>query len=63
MMCRAAFSIARVTAQLSLGLRVSVCALTGQQAGAQTTYTVKPTPKTVAWGHYDAKAELWLGHQ
>ncbi len=27
-----------------------------KQAGAQTTYTLKPTPKTVAWGYYDAKA-------
>src|SRR5215467_2744996 len=23
---------------------------------AQTTHTLKPTPKTVAWGYYDAKA-------
>jgi hypothetical protein len=22
----------------------------------QATYTLKPTPKTVAWGYYDAKA-------
>ena len=27
-----------------------------QQANAQATYTLKPTPKTVAWGYYDAKA-------
>src|SRR5258708_6082819 len=26
------------------------------QIGAQATYTLKPTPKTVAWGYYDAKA-------
>jgi hypothetical protein len=25
-------------------------ALPGQQASAQTTYTLKATPKTVAWG-------------
>src|SRR5260370_31753867 len=25
-------------------------------ASAQVTYTLKPTPKTVAWGYYDAKA-------
>src|SRR6266853_618753 len=25
-------------------------------AAQQTTYTLKPTPKTVAWGYYDAKA-------
>src|SRR5260370_11631807 len=27
-----------------------------RQASAQATDTVKPTPKTVAWGYYDAKA-------
>src|SRR5215471_15496716 len=27
-----------------------------QRASAQATYTLKPTPKTVAWGYYDAKA-------
>ena len=25
-------------------------------ANAQATYTLKATPKTVAWGYYDAKA-------
>src|SRR5437868_8145986 len=29
--------------------------LVAQRAPAQTTYTLKPTPKTVAWGYYDAK--------
>lgn len=28
----------------------------GQRASAQAGYTLKPTPKTVAWGYYDAKA-------
>jgi acetamidase/formamidase len=27
-----------------------------QRARAAATYTLKPTPKTVAWGYYDAKA-------
>ena len=27
-----------------------------EHAAAQATYTLKPTPKTVAWGYYDAKA-------
>jgi len=27
-----------------------------QQANAQTTYTLKATPKTVAWGDYDAES-------
>jgi len=33
------------------------CALppVAQRAQAQQTYTLKPTPKTVAWGYYDAK--------
>src|SRR5256886_17675456 len=26
-----------------------------QQGSAQAKYTLKPTPKTVAWGYYDAK--------
>src|SRR5271154_7465556 len=26
------------------------------QPSTQATYTLKPTPKTVAWGYYDAKA-------
>jgi hypothetical protein len=30
------------------------------QVSAQTTFTLKATPKTVAWGHYDAKAALVL---
>ncbi|HEY2462041.1 MAG TPA: acetamidase/formamidase family protein [Candidatus Acidoferrum sp.] len=32
------------------------CNLMTQQAKAQATYTLKATPKTVAWGYYDAKA-------
>lgn len=36
---------------LSLGLLLSA-----QQANGQATFTLKPTPKTVAWGYYDAKA-------
>src|SRR5215470_4634504 len=35
---------------LIFALVVVVC------AQAQTTYTLKATPKTVAWGYYDAKA-------
>jgi FtsP/CotA-like multicopper oxidase with cupredoxin domain len=30
--------------------------LRAQQTNAQVTYTLKATPKTVAWGYYDAKA-------
>jgi len=28
----------------------------GYAQQSQTSYTLKPTPKTVAWGYYDAKA-------
>jgi len=31
-----------------------------QQASTQATYTLKATPKTVAWGYYDAKAAAVL---
>jgi hypothetical protein len=41
---------------LSLGLLLSVFALCSQQANAQTTYPLKATPRTVAWGYYDANA-------
>jgi acetamidase/formamidase len=34
-------------------LALSVCA---QRADSQTQHALKPTPKTVAWGYYDAKA-------
>ncbi len=27
-----------------------------QQTNSAAAYTLKPTPKTVAWGYYDAKA-------
>lgn len=37
-------------------LTVSVLGVRKMRA-QQTTYTLKPTPKTVAWGYYDAKAE------
>jgi hypothetical protein len=43
---------------LSFCLFVSLCAasiLRGQTSNT-ATYTLKPTPKTVAWGYYDAKA-------
>ncbi|PYT66808.1 MAG: acetamidase, partial [Acidobacteria bacterium] len=29
--------------------------LVTRRAQAQAAYTLKPTPKTVAWGYYDAK--------
>jgi acetamidase/formamidase len=38
------------------GIFASVASLACQPANAQTRYTLKPTPKTVAWGYYDAKA-------
>ncbi len=41
---------------LGLGILLSASPLFAQQAGASATYTLKATPKTVAWGYYDAKA-------
>src|SRR5207245_6092434 len=40
---------------LSFALLFSWHPVSAKQAGAQATYTLKPTPKTVAWGYYDAK--------
>ncbi len=45
----------RRTIFTSLGILVVGSSLAAQQANAQATYTLKPTPKTVAWGYYDAK--------
>ncbi len=39
--------------QVTLALLISAPALRAQQA----TYTLKPMPKTVAWGYYDAQAK------
>jgi hypothetical protein len=39
-----------------LALSVSAAALVAPQAKAQATHPLRPTPKTVAWGSYDAKA-------
>jgi len=39
------------SAQLSIGILLSVSSFRAQR----TAYTLKPTPKTVAWGYYDAK--------
>jgi len=41
---------------LGLGLIAFTSAFFAQDLCAQTTYQLKPTPKTVAWGYYDAKA-------
>src|SRR2546428_12621382 len=43
---------------LSLAIGIVFCphSLFAQQSIAQATYTLKATPKTVAWGYYDAKA-------
>jgi acetamidase/formamidase len=35
---------------------LAVVSLLARSVHAQATYTLKPTPKTVAWGYYDAKA-------
>jgi hypothetical protein len=35
---------------------IAVCWSAAKPTSAQPTYTLKATPKTVAWGYYDAKA-------
>ena len=47
----------RPKAVLSIGFVVSMISVSAQQTTAQTTHTLKATPKTVAWGYYDAKAK------
>jgi hypothetical protein len=47
----------RRTTALSVGLSISACSLLAQRSNAQATYTLKPTPKTVALGYYDAQAK------
>ena len=41
---------------IGLGMFVSGALLCTDDLYAQATYTLKATPKTVAWGYYDAKA-------
>ncbi len=41
------------TSLAGLGTLLWTVSLAGQRANVQATYTLKPTPKTVAWGHYD----------
>lgn len=42
---------------LGFGFLLSLCALLcAQRADSQAQYSLKPTPKTVVWGYYDAKA-------
>jgi hypothetical protein len=43
------------TMLLLVGTIILGSSLLAQHGNAQATYTLKPTPKTVAWGYYDAK--------
>jgi hypothetical protein len=52
---KSAFCKRQITS-LSLLLGATSLSLGICSAKAQATYTLKPTPKTVAWGYYDAKA-------
>lgn len=45
----------RKTAAIGIGLLISMSSLLARRSIAQTTYTLKATPKTVALGYYDAK--------
>ena len=38
-----------------LGVLLAVSSLVARRSQAQATHALKPTPKTVAWGYYDAK--------
>jgi acetamidase/formamidase len=40
---------------LSIGCLLCLRAVHAQQLNSQPAYTLKPTPKTIAWGYYDAK--------
>src|SRR6202049_4938597 len=39
---------------VGFGALIVVIATRAQQAGAPATHSLKPTPKTIAWGYYDA---------
>jgi hypothetical protein len=43
------------TKLLSLGCLILTISLCARSVYSQTTYQLKPAPKTVAWGYYDAK--------
>ena len=45
---------------LHTALVASAIVAIAQRSNAQATYTLKPTPKTVAWGYYDAKTPAVL---
>ena len=45
------------TKLFGLALAVLTTSLFSTNLRAQATYTLKPTPKTVAWGYYDAQAK------
>src|ERR1051326_3871321 len=41
---------------LACGTLLAFSTLSAAQSNSPATYTLKATPKTVAWGYYDAKA-------
>ena len=41
---------------LGFGIFLPSSIFFAEQARPQATHSLKPTPKTVAWGYYDAKA-------
>ena len=36
------------------GVLIPALTAAGQQTNSPATYSLKPTPKTIAWGYYDA---------
>ncbi len=45
----------RAVTLLGFGMLISGVSVLAQQSQPQAQYTLKPTPRTVAWGYYDAK--------
>src|SRR6266851_1680054 len=41
---------------LGLGMLAGAVAVAAQQSNPSATHTLKATPKTIAWGYYDASA-------
>src|ERR1700693_3475082 len=54
--CNSMTAMNRRVVAFDFGLLLVVAFSVIPRANAQATYTLKPTPKTVAWGYYDAKA-------
>jgi hypothetical protein len=54
--CNSMTAMNRRVVAFDFGLLLVVAFSVIPRASGQATYTLKATPKTVAWGYYDAKA-------